>query len=182
MHRYFIKTPWVVRKLYPDYVWRLPAGNRKVYLTFDGGPQKQVTPWVLDLLREYNAVATFFCIGKNVREEPGIYRRIQEEGHGIGNHSHTHPNGWSTGTKEYLDDVAHAAQLISSNLFRPPYGRIRSAQANGMAHAMKVEKTNIIMWDVLSADFDTGYSGEQCLRNVTRNTEDGSVIVFHDSM
>jgi len=181
MHRYFLKTPWILRRLFPHYVWRMPRGRQKVYLSFDDGPQEKVTPWVLDVLKEYDATATFFCIGKNVVEHPGLYQRIIQEGHATGNHTFHHRNGWQCSTEEYLEDVAAAAAIIDSRLFRPPYGRIRSGQANGMAHAMKREAARIIMWDVLSADFDRNFSPQACLKNVVDHTVDGSIIVFHDS-
>jgi len=182
MHKYFIKTPWFARKIFSSYIWSLPAGNNEVYLTFDDGPHPTITPWVLEELEKYDAKATFFCIGNNVERYPDVYKRILEEGHATGNHTFRHLNGWKTDTLTYLDDVAAAGRMINSHLFRPPYGRIRSGQANGVAQAMKCSNAKIIMWDVLSADFDRKFSAEKCLYNVTRHTEDGSIIVFHDSV
>lgn len=181
MHRYFIKTPWIVKKVFPDYVWSLPADGKEVYLTFDDGPHPQITPWVLDELKRYEALATFFCIGKNVEAHGDVYGRILREGHSVGNHTQNHLNGWRTDTKEYMDDVARAAKLIQSNLFRPPYGKIRAGQAKLIAGAMGVERSGIIMWDVLSGDFDKDFSPEQCLDNVLKNVRPGSVVVMHDS-
>jgi peptidoglycan/xylan/chitin deacetylase (PgdA/CDA1 family) len=181
MHRYFIKTPWIVKKVFPDYVWSLPAGEKDVYLTFDDGPHPEITPWVLDELKKHDAKATFFCIGKNVQAHGEVYERILREGHGTGNHTQNHLNGWKTDTKEYLDDVAQAASVIRSGLFRPPYGKIRTQQAKLVAGAMQVKEAKIIMWDVLSADFDRAYSPQQCLDNVMQNVRPGSVVVFHDS-
>lgn len=181
MHRFFIKTPWWVKQLFPAYVWHLPAKGKEVYLTFDDGPHPGITPWVLDELRRFDAKATFFCVGSNVAKHPAVYNRILVEGHAVGNHTHTHCNGWKTDTTQYLADVAAAADYINSNLFRPPYGRIKKAQAAGIKTALKKESAKIILWDVLSADFDQNLPPQKCLRNVLKNTEAGSVIVFHDS-
>lgn len=181
MHRYFIKTPWLARKFFPDYIWQLPTTEKTVYLSFDDGPHPVITPWVLDLLQQYNAKASFFCIGDNVNKYPSVYQRIIDEGHAVGNHTYHHLNGWKTETSVYVDNIKQAAQLIHSNLFRPPYGRIRSAQAKQIAVAMKTPNARVIMWDVLSGDFDQSYSGQQCFMNVVQNLAAGSIIVFHDS-
>jgi peptidoglycan/xylan/chitin deacetylase (PgdA/CDA1 family) len=148
-----------------------------VYLTFDDGPHPLITPWVLDLLMEYNVKATFFCIGKNVANHPEVYQRILQEGHSVGNHTYTHMNGWKAEPLAYLKDVEEAEGLINSSLFRPPYGRIKNAQAK----LLLKKKKKIVMWDVLSADFDASFSPEQCFKNVIQHTSKGSVIVFHDS-
>lgn len=181
MHRYFIKTPWIAKKIFASYVWNLPAGENAVYLTFDDGPHPIITSWVLEQLKQYNAKATFFCIGNNVEKYPDIYQKILDEDHATGNHTHHHLNGWKTKDRKYLDDISKAAQLIKSNLFRPPYGRIKSNQAKKIAIALQTDKEQIIMWDVLSADFDSSFSPEQCLRHVLENVSAGSIVVFHDS-
>lgn len=167
--------------MYPSYLWSMPAKEPVIYLTFDDGPHPVATPFVLDQLKQYGAKATFFCIGKNVVAYPDIYRRILEEGHAVGNHTHTHPNGWKTKDEKYLQDVSEASGHIDSTLFRPPYGRITSFQAANIRAAIKKEKATVVMWDVLSADFDESISPQQCLENVLLNARDGSVIVFHDS-
>jgi peptidoglycan/xylan/chitin deacetylase (PgdA/CDA1 family) len=135
---------------------------------------------VLNELEKYKAEATFFCIGKNVQRFPETYQKIIDAGHAVGNHTYNHVNGWKTPDKKYIEDVAEAARLIRTNLFRPPYGRLKSKQARQISSAMQVN-TKIIMWDVLSADFDSTLSQQQCLSNVIENTTSGSVIVFHDS-
>lgn len=181
MHKYFIKTPWIAKRFFSSYVWSLPADENNVYLTFDDGPHPTITPWVLNQLKQFNAKATFFCIGNNVEKYPDVYQKILDGEHAIGNHTYHHLNGWKTDDSKYIDDVAAAAQLIQSNLFRPPYGRIRNSQAKRISAAMKKDAVRIIMWDVLSADFDSSFSPEQCLNNVLENVSDGSIIVFHDS-
>lgn len=180
MHRYFIKTPWAVKKIFPKYVWDIPSNEYAVYLTFDDGPHPEITSWVLDELKKYNAKASFFCIGKNVLEYPDIYHQIIKEGHAVGNHTHTHLNGWKVSDEQYINDVKEAAKHISTNLFRPPYGRIRAKQFRRLNEAMQ-KKSKLIMWDVLSGDFDAKISPEQCLKNVIVNVRPGSIIVFHDS-
>jgi len=181
MRKYFVKTPWWLRAVYPKYVWKIPATKKIIYLSFDDGPHPEATPFVLNELKKYNALATFFCIGKNVKVWPDIYKRILNEGHTVGNHTQNHMNGWKTDNEVYMKDVAEAVNYIDSDLFRPPYGRITSFQAKHLSAAMKGRKAKVIMWDVLSADFDTSIEGEQCLSNVLFNTKPGSIIVFHDS-
>ena len=139
------------------------------------------TPFVLSELRKYNARATFFCVGKNVANLPGLYKRILEEGHTTGNHTYNHLNGWKTPDADYLKDVAEAAKYIGSSLFRPPYGRIRSFQAKNIPSVIKDTSAKIIMWDVLSGDFDQSITKEHCLQNVIMNVRIGSILVFHDS-
>jgi peptidoglycan/xylan/chitin deacetylase (PgdA/CDA1 family) len=152
-----------------------------VYLTFDDGPHPVITPWVLDQLKQFDAMASFFCIGRNVQAYPEIYRRILNENHSVGNHTYDHLNGWKTNDATYLSNVAAAAKIISSNLFRPPYGRLRKSQAKRISSAMENQDAKIIMWDVLSADFDQEFSEEQCLSHVIENISAGSIVVFHDS-
>jgi peptidoglycan-N-acetylglucosamine deacetylase len=181
MHRYFIKTPWWARAIFSGYVWRIPSREKVVYLTFDDGPHPTITPWVLDQLELYNAKATFFCVGENVVKYSKVYEQILEKGHTVGNHTFHHLNGWRTGSETYLKDVAKAASVIRSSLFRPPYGKIRKRQAWGLPKAIKNDSAKVIMWDVLSADFDITISSEQCTKNVLKNVQPGSIVVFHDS-
>lgn len=159
----------------------MPDGSQPaVYLTFDDGPHPVATIYVLEQLRPYNARATFFCIGKNVVEYPDIYTQIVDEGHSVGNHTQHHLNGWDTDTERYIDDIIEASKHISSRLFRPPYGRIKKAQAFMLTE--NKQPWTIIMWDVLSADFDTKITPEQCLENVLKHIRPGSIVVFHDSV
>lgn len=179
--KYFVKTPWWLKKIYSSYVWSVNTKEKNIYLTFDDGPHPAATPFVLDELKKYEAKATFFCIGKNVMEHPDIYRRILDEGHSAGNHTQNHLNGWKTKDGIYLADVSEASRHIDSVLFRPPYGRITSFQAKNIPRALKKSQAKIVMWDVLSGDFDHLLAKEQCLENVILNTKRGSIVVFHDS-
>lgn len=181
MHKYFIKIPWIAKQLFASYTWSIDTKEEEVFLTFDDGPHPVITPWVLEQLKTYNARATFFCIGKNVQEHPAIYARVLNEGHATGNHTYNHVNGWKVDAKEYLQDVTKAAALIQTNLFRPPYGRIKWKQAKQINKALNRDDAKVIMWDVLSADFDQTITKEECLQNVISNYTKGSVIVFHDS-
>lgn len=177
---YLKKTPWILKKLYPGCTWNIKTDENTLYLTFDDGPNTQATPFVLETLKKYNARATFFCLGKNVKENFSIYTRIISEGHKPGNHTYQHLNGWKTDDKKYLEDIEEAAKIIDSNLFRPPYGKITRFQLKAIAGEKL--KLKPIMWDVLSGDFDTSVTVENCYLNVINNAKPGSVIVFHDSL
>ena len=176
---YFVKTPWWLRKLYRGLVWRIPTAEKVLYLSFDDGPHPVATPFVLAELEKYGAKGTFFCIGKNVEAHPEIYRRILMEGHRVGNHTQDHLNGWKVDDRRYLESIRAAARRIDSDLFRPPYGRIGALQSSVLRSAPF--NYSIIMWDVLSADFDPALTGERCARNVIRYGRPGSIVVFHDS-
>ncbi|HMC84515.1 MAG TPA: polysaccharide deacetylase family protein [Chitinophagaceae bacterium] len=176
---YLVKTPWWVKKwIYPNYLWSMPRNQKKIYLTFDDGPHPLATAFVLDALKKYNAAATFFCIGKNVVAHPEIYKQILLDGHATGNHTNDHLNGWKTEDKIYIENIIQAAKYIDSKLFRPPYGHISGFQAKLAAEKMDFK---IVMWSVLSADFDIAITPQKCWRNVKRSAGNGSVIVFHDS-
>jgi peptidoglycan/xylan/chitin deacetylase (PgdA/CDA1 family) len=179
--KYFVKTPWWVKKIYPSYYWDIKTRENVLYLSFDDGPHPKATPFVLDQLSKYNAKASFFCVGKNVESYPDLFNRIIDEGHCVGNHTYHHVNGWKTADDEYLKDISRAGEKIDSILFRPPYGRIKSFQAKHVPIAMKKPNAKIIMWDVLSGDFDESITGERCLQNVVLNAKRGSIVVFHDS-
>lgn len=178
---YFVKTPQWLKRIYDNYIWSIPSGANCVYLTFDDGPNSVATPFVLSELKKYNALGTFFCIGKNVVENPVLFKNIIDHGHAIGNHTYNHPNGWTTGNKKYLEDIAKASEVIDSNLFRPPYGKITSFQAKNLKSVMRGKTPKVIMWDVISGDFDNGCTPERCLSNVVLKSVPGSIIVFHDS-
>jgi peptidoglycan/xylan/chitin deacetylase (PgdA/CDA1 family) len=176
---YLVKTPWWLSALYPSLIWRIKGTGKKIYLTFDDGPHETATLFVLEQLRKYKAKATFFCIGKNVAAYPAIYQNILDEGHAVGNHTYHHLNGWKVKNDMYVKDVVEASAIIKSNLFRPPYGRIRRKQQQQLQTSNSQLQT--IMWDVLSGDFDTQLRAEKCLENVLKNTRSGSIVVFHDS-
>lgn len=187
MKPYFIKTPILLKFIFRNRVWRLSTKKKVLYLTFDDGPTPEITEWTLDELKKYEAKATFFCIGKNIAEHPEIFQNILEENHAVGNHTNNHLNGRKTKTAAYLQNIEEAenyfeknrkSEIINLKLFRPPYGRLTLSQSK------KIRKKGykIIMWDVLSADFDPKISNEKCLENVIRNIENGSIIIFHDSV
>lgn len=178
---YPVKTPWLLKKIYPTYLWSMDTKEKELYLTFDDGPHPGATPFVLKQLKRFSALATFFCVGKNVLAYPDIYKQILAEGHSVGNHTFRHLNGWVTNDDIYLKDVAEAARYIDSHLFRPCYGRITSFQAKNLKAAMKGREPKIVMWDVLSGDFDTSLSPQQTAANVVFASGPGSIIVFHDS-
>jgi len=177
---YFIKTPFWLRLIYSACIWRKSNQERVIYLSFDDGPHPKATPFVLEQLSNFNAKASFFCIGKNVQLHPEIYDAILGAGHVVGNHTQNHMNGWKNNTKNYIADIQEATNWIDSNLFRPPYGRISFAQIKALRlHPTLPQLT--IMWDVLSGDFDTTITGEQCAQNVIQHAGPGSIVVFHDS-
>jgi peptidoglycan/xylan/chitin deacetylase (PgdA/CDA1 family) len=177
---YLIKTPFWLRAFYPKCTWNIPSKEKVIYLSFDDGPHPEATPFVLAELKKYHAKATFFCIGNNVLKHPNIYESILQEGHRVGNHTYDHLNGWKNTTNDYIENIKDATSLIDSNLFRPPYGRITKRQIRALS-SMKNLPQQIIMWDVLSADFDLKLNGEDCAGNVIKYTRPGSIIVFHDS-
>ncbi|MEG0467171.1 MAG: polysaccharide deacetylase family protein [Mucinivorans sp.] len=148
-----------------------------IFITFDDGPQPQITPWVLDTLSKYNAKATFFCIGKNAEQYPEILERIRAEGHAVGNHTYSHCKGWGTKSGAYLQDVDMANTYLHTNLFRPPYGRISREQALQLSVRYK-----IVMWDILSRDYSSIVSHRRCVREVLPHLRGGSIIAFHDSL
>lgn len=176
------QTPFFLPWLYPSLTWRMVTGKKELYLTFDDGPVPGPTEFVLEELSRASVKATFFCIGDNVRKHPDVFRRIVKDGHVIGNHTLNHVNGWKTSTEKYLSNVkafdeplAEAGYIKPTGLFRPPYGRITRKQINAM------NLYRIIMWDVLSQDYDHRLSPEQCLRRTLKACRPGSIIVFHDS-
>jgi peptidoglycan/xylan/chitin deacetylase (PgdA/CDA1 family) len=174
---YLVKTPHFIQNMFPNFTWRIPTKERAVYLTFDDGPIPEVTPWVLEQLERFEAKATFFCVGDNISKHPDIFQSLLDKGHSVGNHTFHHLNGWTTDNIPYFHDVRHCANLANTTLFRPPFGRIRPKQAQFLQRHY-----HIVMWDVLSGDFDQDLSAEQCLRNVIDNVTPGSIVVFHDSL
>lgn len=199
------RTPRFIKKLFPNYVWDVPTSEKVIYLTFDDGPTPEITHWTLDVLKQYKAKATFFCIGSNVEKHPEIFNNILKNGHAIGNHTDDHLKGWKSPADAYLKNVKKAQDIIKSqiqktksqnlandsqgskfvnqqwlitNLFRPPYGQITPKQGKKLIAL----GYRIIMWDVLSFDWQNRVSEQRCLDNIINNTTKGSIIVFHDSV
>jgi peptidoglycan-N-acetylglucosamine deacetylase len=179
------RTPFFLPALFPSLYWRVPARENEIYLTFDDGPVPGVTEFVLETLHACNVVATFFCIGDNVRKHPHIYQKLWHAGHKIGNHTFHHLNGWRTSCKLYVDDIAACDAALMDHkpaelrfgrkVFRPPYGKITPSQIRAL------NDYAIVMWDVLSMDFNRHLSPERALKNTIRCTRRGSIVVFHDS-
>lgn len=184
MTRFFIKTPSFIPFILPNLIWKIKTQKPVVYLTFDDGPIPEVTPWVLDLLNRYNAKATFFCIGENLYKHKEIAFKILEKNHTLANHTYHHLNGWKTDTTTYLENITKAEVLLkeiydsNAKIFRPPYGKITPKQV------LNINKLGykIIMWSVLSYDFNEKITVEKCIKNVLNNVKNGSIIVFHDSI
>ena len=173
---YFVNTPKFIQSLFSSLTWKIPSKERTVYLTFDDGPTKEVTSSLLDLLNKEKVKATFFCVGKNVEKHPDLFQEIKLQGHGVGNHSNTHINGWRTNKQQYLEDIDAADKLINSGLFRPPYGKLNWSSKKAL-----IKKYKIIMWDVAGGDFDIRLSVEKVIENVTHNVKPGSIVVLHDN-
>jgi len=173
---YLVKTPVILSKITsPSLVWNLPNDEKKIYLSFDDGPIPGLTMEILHILNQYQAKATFFCVGENAKRYPELIKRITDDGHSIGNHSNKHLNGWKTPTKDYVSDIHNASDTIDSLLFRPPYGKISYSQIKQLKKDYK-----IIMWSVLSGDFDQNITPEQCLANAMQS-KGGDIVVFHDN-
>lgn len=196
---YLKKISALGKVFYPSLLWKIPSTQKTLYLTFDDGPIPEITPWVLNILKEYDAKATFFCVGDNITKNPGVYRQILAEGHRTGNHTFNHIKGWETSARDYLQNVFLAEEALGNEdqkfyrdnnfgrnpgifgyqkLFRPPYGRITPFQIK------KLQKLGykVVMWDVISGDFDAKISAQECYKNVVNNCESGSIVVFHDSI
>jgi peptidoglycan/xylan/chitin deacetylase (PgdA/CDA1 family) len=180
-----VKVPKFIKKIFFNQVWDIPNAENKIYLTFDDGPTPLITEWVLGILKKENIKATFFCIGKNIEKHPEIFNKIIEDGHSIGNHTFNHLKGWKTTSKEYLENIDLCSSIIQktaknnlqSSLFRPPYGKIKPIQTK----LLRKKGFKIIMWDILSKDYDQTISPKKCLEN-TKKTTSGSILVFHDSL
>jgi peptidoglycan/xylan/chitin deacetylase (PgdA/CDA1 family) len=197
---YLIKSPLLLKWYYPSLLWNKSRTEKVIYLTFDDGPIPNVTDFVLKTLKVFNAKATFFCIGDNIVKHPEVFERVKNDGHAIGNHTFNHLKGWKTDNETYLQNTLKCQELTQTDLFRPPYGRIRKSQIKSLKSVVRSPKSifqnqqsdlglktidsglNIVMWDVLSGDFDTKLSPEKCYQNVIKHTENGSIIVFHDSL
>ncbi len=193
-----VKTPKLIKGIFPNYIWNMPDDQKVIYLTFDDGPTPEITNWTLDLLKSYNAKATFFCIGNNIQKYPQIFKDILKDGHAVGNHTFHHLKGWATNTDFYIEDVLKTQKVMdaefrfenengvknssiithNSKLFRPPYGKIKSSQGKQLLEL----GYKIIMWDVLAFDWKDSITSDQCAKNVISKARNGSIIVFHDSI
>lgn len=177
------KIPSIIKTIFFNQVWTIPNTENKIYLTFDDGPIPEVTPWVLDVLKQCNIKATFFCIGDNVRKHPEVFKQIVADGHQIANHSYNHLKGWETETGKYIENVLQSEEIMakytntSLKLFRPPYGKIKPNQS----YKLRKLGFKIVMWDIISKDYDMSLLPETCELNVTQNVSSGSIIIFHDS-
>ena len=167
----------VFKLLLPDMTWEVAGEERNVFLTFDDGPTPGITEWILKELSKYDAKATFFCLGKNAEQYPDLHEKIVAAGHKIGNHSYSHQKGWGVSLERYVEDVDFANQLLRSDLFRPPYGRITKTQARVLS-----ERYHLVMGNIVSEDYSQLVSPRQCLHNVTEHVRPGSIVVFHDSI
>lgn len=183
--------PGFVHWLFPKQIWAFSRSKNDIYLTFDDGPHEIITSWVLDQLKMFQAKATFFCVGDNIHKNPAVLKRMAQEGHSIGNHTYNHLKGSKAKTAEYFENVLKAQEVLEKNipkeklisnqtgklLFRPPYGRISKSQAKNINKS----GYKIIMWDIISYDYDAEVSPEQCLKNILGSCKNGSIIVMHDS-
>lgn len=172
-----VTPPLILRYLMPGLTWKIKTTEKVLFVTFDDGPHPEITPLVLDILDRFNAKATFFCVGENVQKYPDTYQEILRRGHQTGNHTFNHLKGWNTNRSTYIENIEKASTLIKSKLFRPPYGRMTPLQA----YRLK-QHYQIVMWSVISYDFDANITPEKCLENVVRNSFPGTIAVFHDSV
>lgn len=170
-------VPRIVQLFYPSVCWRKKCNQKTIYITFDDGPHPEITRQVLDILDEYNAKATFFCVGENVQRYPDVFDEVKNRGHSVGNHTFNHLKGWKTSHQDYIDNVHKCNDLVKSSLFRPPYGKISFRQIRTLKKDFQ-----IVMWSLLSYDYDQEITPEQCFHFATKNAGSGSIIVFHDSV
>jgi peptidoglycan/xylan/chitin deacetylase (PgdA/CDA1 family) len=173
----FVKTPSIAKYLYPSLVWKKNTEQKKIWITFDDGPDKKVTPFLVNLLEKFNIKATFFIVGSQAKKHPELVKLIINNGHKIGNHSFSHLSGYSTKNNKYLQDVEQAKKYIDSDIFRPPYGKITPFQIKNLTKDFK-----IIMWDIMSWDFKENISSNKIFKNVMDNVESGSIILFHNNL
>ena len=173
---HLVKPPFILKHLFNGFLWDIPSKEKKLYLTFDDGPHSELTPWIINLLNKYHAKATFFLVGKNALKYPDLYQLYLKNGHRLGNHTFQHLKAWSNKKTEHLNDIAKCAKIVESDLFRPPHGQVKLTAIKEIK-----KKYRIVMWDVLSWDFDEKIEAKECLLNVTENAKEGSIIVFHEN-
>lgn len=177
---YFVRIPGIVKSLYPSIIWDVPDATQQLFLTFDDGPHPEITPWVLEQLKQYDAKATFFCLGKNAEKYPELIQQIMQEGHRIGSHGYAHLNGWKTNDEVYHSDVVKSIEILLLNnqnkkLFRPPYGKIKKSQLSIINYQF-----SIINWSLMPGDFDASISSEKCLKRLL-TAKSGDIIVLHEN-
>ena len=172
-----VRPPKLLRSFFKGSIWRMDKTEPIIYLTFDDGPIPELTPWVLDILKIHQVKATFFCVGENILKNPEIFKRITKEGHQVGNHTNNHIKGWEVSTTVYHENIEKCQSLTKTNLFRPPYGRIKKSQ-----YKLISKKYKVVFWDVLTYDYDRLTSPKKCLDNALKHTRNGSIIVFHDNI
>lgn len=177
LKKVLIQPKSALKLLYPKAIWKIKATEPTIYLTFDDGPIPELTEWVLDVLKQYNIKATFFCVGDNIVKNPAVYKRIINEGHTVGNHTYNHLKGFKTRSQDYMNNVLRCEELTKSKLFRPPYGQLKPTQYRQLL----LNAYKIIMWDVISYDYEK-ISPEACFSNVKRNVKAGSIVLFHDNV
>lgn len=172
------RSPAILRSLTrKNLLWDIPDRPGEIFVTFDDGPVPEITPRVLEILKEYDAKATFFCVGDNIAKHPEVYQQILDAGHATGNHTFHHLNGWKSRHEDYLADIQKCSEVVNSRLFRPPYGRIRPTFIKYIRNDYR-----IVMWSVLTGDYDKELTPANVLKNATDHTTDGSIVVFHDSV
>ena len=175
------QLPLFIPSLYPNRIWRGPSLAQKITLTFDDGPVPGITDWVLEELEKRDMKAIFFMVGDNVRKHPDLAQAVAAAGHQLGNHTFHHLSGWKSSKQAYLEDVAACDAILADTVgetpqfFRPPYGWMSPGQAMGLATTKK-----IVMWNLLSYDFDSNVSSEILIRACASRTTPGTLIVFHD--
>lgn len=183
---YFVRTPYIIKKLFPLHIWDLPNQENNIYLTFDDGPHPEITPWILEQLKEYHAKATFFCLGAHADKYPEIVSQIVADGHAIGNHGYAHLDGWKTNDDDYLQDFMRGQKILKQitsfdvNIFRPAYGKIKKSQILKLKSTIASQKASIINWSLMAGDFDQQISSEQCFSNLQR-IKSGDIVVMHDN-
>ena len=171
-----LSPPRFIQRWFPNLIWTIPSDD-SVYLTFDDGPTPEITSWVLEQLRTYNAKATFFCLAKNVERHPDLFQRVVADGHAIGNHSYSHLKGWGPPAQQYVEDVDYANTFLHSNLYRPPYGRFTRQQFRLLR-----ERYRVVLWSIISMDYSRCVSGRRVVQYVMSHIKPGDIVVFHDSL
>ncbi|HMQ07445.1 MAG TPA: polysaccharide deacetylase family protein [Saprospiraceae bacterium] len=169
------KIPDFIQFCFSQLIWRIPNSEKKVFLTFDDGPHPQSTPYILEMLEQFEARATFFCLGAHIELYPEMFNRILNAGHGIGNHGYHHLSGWQTRIETYIKNTRQGSKITGSDLFRPPYGRLTWQQYNNLKCEFK-----ILMWSLNTYDYDQKQSLNTTINKLCNHTKSGSIVLFHD--